>query len=33
VADGYPLGDAEAQMRVIDALFRSERSGSWEALA
>ena len=32
-ADGYPLSDAEAQMRVIDALFRSERSGGWELVA
>ncbi len=28
----YGLDDARANMRVIDALFRSERSGTWEAL-
>ena len=26
----YGLDDARANMRVIDALFRSERSGTWE---
>jgi predicted dehydrogenase len=26
----HPIGDAVAAMRVIDALFRSERSGRWE---
>ena len=26
----YPIEDAIANMRVIDALFRSARSGSWE---
>ena len=29
----YGLDDARANMRIIDALFRSEMSGSWEALA
>jgi len=28
----YGLDDAILQMRVIDALFRSERSGTWEAV-
>ena len=27
-ADGYPLSDAEAQMRVIDALFRSSAAAA-----
>jgi hypothetical protein len=26
----WGLDDAIAQMEVIDALFRSERSGAWE---
>ena len=26
----FPIEDAIANMRVIDALFRSARSGSWE---
>jgi predicted dehydrogenase len=26
----YGVEDAIANMRVIDALFRSERSGRWE---
>ena len=26
----FGLDDAILQMRVIDALFRSEKSGSWE---
>ncbi len=29
----YGIEDAIANMRVIDALFRSERSGAWEAVA
>ena len=29
----YGLDDARANMRVIDALFRSERSGHWEDVA
>ena len=29
----YGIEDAIANMRVIDALFRSERSGQWEAIA
>lgn len=29
----YGLDDARANMRVIDALFRSERSGKWETVA
>jgi predicted dehydrogenase len=29
----YGVDDAIANMRVIDALFRSERSGRWEAVA
>ncbi len=28
----YGLDDARASMRVIDALFRSERSGKWETV-
>ena len=28
----YGIDDAIANMRVIDALFRSERSGAWEAV-
>jgi predicted dehydrogenase len=28
----YDVRDAIANMRVIDALFRSERSGRWEAI-
>jgi predicted dehydrogenase len=27
----YPLEDAIANMRVIDACFRSARSGRWES--
>ena len=27
----FPIEDAIANMRVIDALFRSARGGSWEA--
>lgn len=30
---GWGLDDAVAQLRVIDALWRSERSGRWEAAA
>ena len=30
---GYGLDDALAQLRVIDALWRSERSGRWEDIA
>ena len=26
----FPIEDAIANMRVIDAAFRSARSGSWE---
>jgi len=33
VALPYGVEDAIANMRVIDALFRSERSGKWEAVA
>jgi predicted dehydrogenase len=33
VALPYGVEDAIANMRVIDALFRSERSGHWEAVA
>jgi predicted dehydrogenase len=29
----YGVEDAIANMRVIDALFRSERSGRWEDVA
>ncbi|MGA9657870.1 MAG: Gfo/Idh/MocA family oxidoreductase [Asticcacaulis sp.] len=29
----YGLTDARANMRIIDALFRSETSGKWEALS
>jgi predicted dehydrogenase len=29
----YGIDDAIANMRAIDALFRSERSGRWEAVA
>ena len=29
----YGVEDAIANMRVIDALFRSERTGQWEAIA
>jgi len=32
-APHWGLDDAVAQMRVIDALFRAERSGRWEPLA
>lgn len=32
-APGWGLDDALAQMRVIDALWRSERSGRWEDVA
>jgi len=28
----YGLDDARANMRVIDALFRSEKSGAWETV-
>ena len=28
----YPIEDAVANMRVIDALFRSAASGRWEVL-
>jgi hypothetical protein len=27
----YPIEDAIANMRVIDALFRSAQTGRWEA--
>ena len=30
---GWGLDDALAQMRVIDALWRSEHSGRWEDVA
>jgi predicted dehydrogenase len=33
IALPYGVDDAIANMRVIDALFRSERSGTWEAIA
>jgi predicted dehydrogenase len=33
IALPYGVEDAIANMRVIDALFRSERSGRWEAVA
>ena len=32
-APGWGPDDAIAQMRVIDALWRSERSGRWEDIA
>jgi predicted dehydrogenase len=32
-APGWGLDDAIAQLRVIDALWRSEHSGRWEAVA
>ena len=32
-APEYGIDDAVCNMRVIDALFRSERSGSWEAVS
>jgi predicted dehydrogenase len=32
-APGWALDDALAQMRVIDALWRSERSGRWEDIS
>jgi predicted dehydrogenase len=32
-AEGWGVDDAIAQMRVIDALFRSERSERWEAVS
>jgi predicted dehydrogenase len=32
-APAWGLGDAIAQLRVIDALWRSERSGQWESVA
>jgi len=32
IALPYGVDDAIANMRVIDALFRSERSGKWEAI-
>jgi hypothetical protein len=28
-----PLGDAIANMKVIDAVFRSAQSGKWESIA
>jgi predicted dehydrogenase len=31
IAPPYPIEDAVATMRVIDALFRSAQSGRWEA--
>jgi predicted dehydrogenase len=33
IALPYGVEDAIANMRVIDALFRSERTGQWEAIA
>ena len=33
IALPYGIEDAIANMRAIDALFRSERSGQWEAVA
>ena len=33
IALPYGIEDAIANMRVIDALFRSERSGRWEDVA
>ena len=33
IALPYGIEDAVANMQVIDALFRSERSGRWEAIA
>jgi predicted dehydrogenase len=33
IALPYGIEDAIANMRVIDALFRSEKSGNWEAIA
>ena len=33
IALPYGIEDAIANMRVIDALFRSEKSGAWEAVA
>jgi hypothetical protein len=32
VALPFGVDDAIANMRVIDALFRSEKSGRWEAI-
>ncbi|RFU49578.1 Gfo/Idh/MocA family protein [Paraburkholderia sp. DHOC27] len=32
-AQAIPLEDARANMRVIDAVFRSARSGAWERIA
>ena len=32
IALPYGIEDAIANMRVIDALFRSEKSGNWEAI-
>jgi predicted dehydrogenase len=32
-AEGWGLDDAIAQLRVIDALWRSERSARWEDVA
>ena len=32
IALSYGVDDAIADMRVIDALFRSETSGRWEAI-
>jgi predicted dehydrogenase len=33
IALAYGVEDAIANMQVVDALFRSERSGTWEAIA
>ena len=33
IALPYGIEDAIANMRAIDALFRSERSGKWERIA
>jgi len=32
IALPFGIEDAIANMRVIDALFRSEKSGAWEAV-
>ena len=29
----FPLEDGLANMRILDALFRSGKSGTWEAVA
>ena len=29
----FPLEDGLANMRILDALFRSGKSGAWEAVA